>query len=965
MDERRESIAHLDEWRLLVDVCRIFACKHSWTARSPNEVDKLSVKRQAELFKVNIDEIGVHVDTELVLGADARDDFILAIEALLSNLESLVDEKRLPMKGQAHLLHRFPKLVALKTMLDRGEPLSIENFGQYLHLSQDARSFKRTRFAVQTFNISSRVLLGDARTVSLQAASADTSTLAPVYHPQSSFSPSFWNGSKRLFDHLVVNVQECDEKNVKKQEHKLLLRLKNISDYYGQDGMHPRISILLASCLNPKSWHQTICSIPSQSLTKSETFIPNICLKAREMFLDERLFWIELCNEQFIDKSDLVFGTPLDHPPTEHTKSLSDLLAEKIVSDRYQFRPEDKRIIAFNLAYALLQFYEGPWIQTLWTPDHIHFMYEKGTSTVYDIRQPYISCILSNEPPQMGSLDSAHKYPLMLSFAKLLLELEIGEPVQAQERRNGASSVLQPLIAYCETKSKEQLDRHYAKALIACVKFQQFLSEEKERDPGTTCRDVILHRIVHPLEERLNESPKTAKWNSRNLDLKTGIPVQEPLDEDKVSSSISSEGDKRFRRIQPPFDPPTIPIDDCTSKNIERAAQIRKSGVWRRLVVGIWQMLFSDEISTKTFDYLNSTVSKWLLYKPRYDKPIKIAVLDTGLDGDHEDFQRARTTTFTGKFGDEPNPMHNEDPQINRIKSYRNFCTTEQACDHNVTDQDNEDTLADVQDFDGHGTKVAGIILRLAPDSELFIAKVCIGGERKLPAEESKFQKPEPDVVAAAIRWAIKKGVHIINLSLGFRNYGSRLDDLQRALEEAAKARIVIFASTTNEGYHEKVAWPASDANFALGVSASVDNGGTKSSFTGMHCPHGANLMVVGENILSQRLGGGFTVCNGSSFATPVAAAIGALVMAFIEQLVCRKNREEARSSINPEDIHTNSGMLKVLKGISSRPEQHYWTLDSQLFWADYEASSSNDEGKAREFAWSIIKKALHRGGSR
>jgi hypothetical protein len=276
MDEQREPIGHLEQWRLLVDVCRIFACEHVWTARGANKLDALVVQEQAELFKVNIKEIGVHIPTDLVLGSDARDEFKLAIEALLSSLESLVDDTKLPVKEKASAdssyvgpLDRFPKLVALKTMLDRGDSPSLEYFGHYLHLFQDAWSFKGTRFAVQTFHhTSARVLSGDAGSAPVQAASAKSSTLAPVFQPQSSFSHSFWNGSKRLFDHLVQNVQACDEKNAIKQavttEHKLLLRLKHFQDYYERDGMSPRVGILLASCSEQKSWHQTICSISSQ-----------------------------------------------------------------------------------------------------------------------------------------------------------------------------------------------------------------------------------------------------------------------------------------------------------------------------------------------------------------------------------------------------------------------------------------------------------------------------------------------------------------------------------------------------------------------------------------------------------------------------------------------------------------------------------------------------------------------------
>jgi hypothetical protein len=51
--------------------------------------------------------------------------------------------------------------------------------------------------------------------------------------------------------------------------------------------------------------------------------------------------------------------------------------------------------------------------------------------------------------------------------------------------------------------------------------------------------------------------------------------------------------------------------------------------------------------------------------------------------------------------------------------------------------------------LDGHGTQVAGIILRLAPRANLLVARVCLG-ERSLsiPNDLARFKTPQPDTVA-------------------------------------------------------------------------------------------------------------------------------------------------------------------------------------------------------------------------
>ena len=95
------------------------------------------------------------------------------------------------------------------------------------------------------------------------------------------------------------------------------------------------------------------------------------------------------------------------------------------------------------------------------------------------------------------------------------------------------------------------------------------------------------------------------------------------------------------------------------------------------------------------------------------DRRFKIAIIDTGLDRDHADFKQARTKEFKGDAGNVADPAPGEKPQNDRILGWRNFCP---------------DKLEDdVDDLDGHGTQVAGIILRLAPNADLYIARVCIG----------------------------------------------------------------------------------------------------------------------------------------------------------------------------------------------------------------------------------------------
>lgn len=89
-----------------------------------------------------------------------------------------------------------------------------------------------------------------------------------------------------------------------------------------------------------------------------------------------------------------------------------------------------------------------------------------------------------------------------------------------------------------------------------------------------------------------------------------------------------------------------------------------------------------------------------------------------------------------------------------------------------------------VRDYNGHGTLIASIIKEACPGAELYVIKV-IGKDGLALSEEA---------VILGLRWAISRGVNIINMSLRLKDS----ERLHRAIREAFEREIIIIAAAGN-----------------------------------------------------------------------------------------------------------------------------------------------------------------------
>ena len=248
--------------------------------------------------------------------------------------------------------------------------------------------------------------------------------------------------------------------------------------------------------------------------------------------------------------------------------------------------------------------------------------------------------------------------------------------------------------------------------------------------------------------------------------------------------------------------------------------------------------------------------------------PVRVAVIDSGVDLSHPDLER-------------------------RIAAAKSFVG------------------GTAQDTRGHGTIVAGIIAAeldnatgiagLAPSAELLVAKVvAAGGTISVEAE------------AKAIRWAVDNGARVVNVSLGGlrdprnpdRDTFSRLE--QEAIAYAVKRGAVVVAAVGNSDQAPGTPWRFASYPAALphvlGVSA-LSRAGASPAFSNRDAVYN-DVAAPGEDVFStfpRSITGerpacaeqGYTPCasddfrppEGTSFAAPQATAVAANLLGVRPQL--------------------------------------------------------------------------------
>jgi subtilisin family serine protease len=285
--------------------------------------------------------------------------------------------------------------------------------------------------------------------------------------------------------------------------------------------------------------------------------------------------------------------------------------------------------------------------------------------------------------------------------------------------------------------------------------------------------------------------------------------------------------------------------------------------------------------------------------------PVKVAVIDSGVDGTHPDLQGRiiAARSFTGQ-----QPLYPDDP---------------------------------------HGTATAGLIGAiagnsegidgLAPNAELLVARISTA--------RGSYQD---SALRAAIDWAVESGARVINMSLeGFLATPA----LDGALRNAARRNVLVVAASGNCwgcGSLQRSGYPASSPYvLSVGATDETDSGPRVATFSDWN--H-VDLVAPGQYIATlwptlanpysptrDCLWLGTTSCyqtglsghplwgpSGTSFATPMVSAAAALLLGACPRQTAtalkRTLTETARRLPDESRAAQGSGLLDVAAALRASP---------------------------------------------
>ncbi|KAF4946043.1 hypothetical protein FGADI_11480 [Fusarium gaditjirri] len=504
----------------------------------------------------------------------------------------------------------------------------------------------------------------------------------------------------------------------------------------------------------------------------------------------------------------LLDSEPLQHI-VDHTPGIS--LANVIQS--YYLTPKVKTILGYILARSVWQFYDSDWLKTPWTSRTIQFM-KHYTSPLGD-DEPSIFPSKPYYSVHFGEDDATASEATTNS----------GE-IHRYPRVRDLGIMLVEIGLGCLLNGSAPTNND---ALKISKANQDWLQAKGWSDSKSPWRDFDYPKYRGAVENCLNPNifAKAPFTPSVNVDeLAKGLHKRRKIFYEHVVSPLEdlvqgtgwkdSVNSMPSLRLQAPTtqQPQTLeelgpPVEQAKISKDQKAA--RK---WLKRI-----QLLNKEL-------------KSLSQGPV--KRVRIAILDTGYDADavffHPNARRNRLVKWKDWVGDAKEPT----------------------------------------DCNGHGTHLVSLIMKIAPEADIYVARV---------AKDPMGLNDASEAISEAIEWASECDANIISMSFGFP---ATQPSISKAIRKAVNDHddsIIFFAAAANSGLNESEMFPARH-ECVISIRATNSNGAFQ-DFNPPRSSHGGTVIgTLGLDVPASGLSHetGDVYRKGTSVSTAVAAGMAEVV---------------------------------------------------------------------------------------
>ncbi|KAI0459791.1 hypothetical protein F5B21DRAFT_197985 [Xylaria acuta] len=545
-------------------------------------------------------------------------------------------------------------------------------------------------------------------------------------------------------------------------------------------------------------------------------------------------------------------------------------LDQVIKLDHGTFTLKKRLVLSFLLAKATWQYYESNWMAREWNKNTVHFMFEsRRRENGIFVDEPFLHTDFllkfmatdGSDDGQGAGAKMIHKFPKILALGIMLIEINLG--VRIEDFRTpqsfgpdgkltaNADAIIAENLSKDEKKWKES-SKTLKNAIKFCMNPGKVVKKLSRRDVASQ-REQLLQHVVKPLR-RLCLRAFEGRLKLSAIDLP--IPASKSGTETQPSTVKAS---------------PSGDDNDCNNDHDKDSEGESTLAIHSRFGISLDGPMSAGGIisSSETWFSLLTKMNNILRAKgedkDEHYKPVKVAVLDTGI---------------LEKYGSLVQ---------NRYKDYVSF-------NDNPTDTSSSH----------HGTSIFRLILKTFKDAEIYAARVFeqdkVNGDLVAETQER---------IAKAIRHATTEWkVDVVVMALGFE---TDHHDMTKAIMEAKARDILVFAAASNYGNAMGIAFPARlhhDVICMFCTNASVTM--TQGINPRPSDKRAYNLAIFGEDV---ELGPTERKLTGTSMSTAIGAALAARLIDF-------SRHKDSRENLKGEASHLKfvAGMESVLSKMAGGP---------------------------------------------